>query len=201
MQETLYIGQWCLSCLQSRHTGDSHSSPNHHQLPHNIFLNLIDGLKSLPGQRWFKFWEQPEVTGHQIWAVGGWVTCVICCFAKHLCTRHNAWAGMLSWWSCQSSVAHSCGFLNHLNSSPKGMFKLNATCDADSLLYVFSHFECDGHTVYMVTQGHLPPPMTSTVKLSLYILAHSSPLSLAAWLHWYCANHSNYIKNNWTFSR
>ena len=42
LQETLYIGQWCLSPLQSRHVGTSHSSPNCHQLPHCIFLNLIN---------------------------------------------------------------------------------------------------------------------------------------------------------------
>ena len=35
-----------------------------------IFLNLIHGLKSLPFQRWFWFWEKPEVTGCQIWVVG-----------------------------------------------------------------------------------------------------------------------------------
>ena len=44
----MYIGQWCLSPLQSRHLGTSHSSPNCPQLPHPIFLNLINGLKSLP---------------------------------------------------------------------------------------------------------------------------------------------------------
>ena len=30
IQETLYIGQWCLSPLQSGHLGTSHSSPNCH---------------------------------------------------------------------------------------------------------------------------------------------------------------------------
>ena len=49
-QETLYMGQWCLSPLQIRHLGSSHISPNHHQLPCDIFLNLINGLKSLPFQ-------------------------------------------------------------------------------------------------------------------------------------------------------
>ena len=53
IQETLYIGQWHLSPLQSRHLGTSHSSPNHHQLPCHIFLNLTDSLKSPPFQRWF----------------------------------------------------------------------------------------------------------------------------------------------------
>ena len=71
IQETLYIGKWCLSPLQSRHLETSHSSPNCHQLPCHIFLNLTDGLKSLPFQRWFYFWEKPEVTEWQIWAVGG----------------------------------------------------------------------------------------------------------------------------------
>ena len=48
MQETLYTGQWSLSPLQSRHLGTSYSSPNCHQLPCRNFLNLINGLKSLP---------------------------------------------------------------------------------------------------------------------------------------------------------
>ena len=69
-QESLYIGQWCLTTLQSRHTGTSNTSPNHHQLPYCVFVNFIYGLKSLPFQRWFQFWEKPEVTGCQIWAAG-----------------------------------------------------------------------------------------------------------------------------------
>ena len=53
---------------------------------------------------------------------------------------------------------------------------LNAKCDADLLLYLFSHFECDGHAVHIRTQGRLLPPLTSTVKLSLFTHVHSSPL-------------------------
>ena len=63
-----------------------------------------------------------------------------------------------------------------------------------------SHFECDSHTVRMLTQQHLPPPLTSTVKLSLFTHVHSSPLSLAASLHRCFANCSCYINNGWTFS-
>ena len=46
------------------------------------------------------------------------------------------------------------------------------------MLYLLGHFECDGHTVHMLTARHLPPPLTSTV-MSLFMHAHSSPLSLA----------------------
>ena len=63
IQETLYIGQWRLCLLPSRHHGTSHSSPKCHQLPHGIFLNLISGPKSIPFQRWLQFWEKPEVVG------------------------------------------------------------------------------------------------------------------------------------------
>ena len=70
IQETLYIGQWYLHPLQSKHLGTSYSSPNCHQLPSHIFLNLIDGLKSLPFQRWLWFWEKLEVVGCQTWPVG-----------------------------------------------------------------------------------------------------------------------------------
>ena len=91
--------------------------------------------------------------------------------------------------------------LNHLHSFRGGMFKLNAKFDEDLLLYSLSHFECDGHTVHMVTQWCLPPLLTRTVKLSLFTHAHSSPLSLAARSHWCHANHSRYLNNGWTFSR
>ena len=101
-------------------------------------------------------------------------------FHQKLCTRCDAWEGALLWWSCHSPVAHSFSLLNHPNSFHGGMFKLNAKCDADSLLYSLSHFECDGHSVHMLTQWHLPPPLTSTVKSSLFTHVHSSPLSLAA---------------------
>ena len=45
------------------------------------------------------------------------------------CMRCDVWPGTLSWWSCQSPVAHSCGLLHHPNSSRRGMFKLNAKLD------------------------------------------------------------------------
>ena len=63
------------------------------------------------------------------------------------------------------------------------------------------HFECNGHTVHMLTQWHLPPPLTSTVKSSLFTPVHSSPLPLAARLHQCHTNHSHYINNGWTFLR
>ena len=118
---------------------------------------------------------------------------------EKLCTKCDTWAGVLLWQSCQSPVARSCSLLNHPNTFHRGMFKLNAKSDADSLLYSLSHFECDNHTVYMLTQWRLPLPATSTVKSSLFTCAHSSPLSLAARL---CRCHTNCSRNNkigWTF--
>ena len=130
----------------------------------------------------------------------GWVTWVIWCFTKKLCMRRDAWVGVLSWWSCQSPGAHSYSLLNHPNSFSGRMFKLNAKLDTDSLLYSLSHFECHGHTVHMLTWQHLPPPLTSTVKSSLFMHVHSSPLSLAARLHWCLTKHYHYINNGLTFS-
>ena len=121
-------------------------------------------------------------------------------FHQKLCLRCDAWVGVVSWWSCQSPVAHSCSLLNHSNSC-EGVFKLTAKFDEDSLLYSLSHSECEDHTVHMLTQWHLLPPLTSTVKLSLFTHAHSSPLSLAARLYWCQANCSCYINNGWAFSR
>ena len=68
----------------------------------------------------------------------------------------------------QSPIAHSCGLLNHLSSFCEGMLKLHAKFDAELLLYSLSPFECDGHTVHMLTQWCLPPPLTSKVVIHLY---------------------------------
>ena len=46
----------------------------------------------------------------------------------------------------------------------RGLFKLNAKFDANSLLYLFSHFVCGGHTVHMLTQRCLLPPLTNAVN-------------------------------------
>ena len=62
---------------------------------------------------------------------------------KKFCMRPDEWAGVLLWWSCQSPFAHSCCLLNCANSFHGGMLKLNTKFDADSLVYLLSHFECD----------------------------------------------------------
>ena len=91
-----------------------------------------------------------------------------------------------------------CGLLNHPNSFYGGMFKLNTKSDADSWLHLLSQVECNGHTVHMLTQWHLLPPLTGTVKSSLFTHAHSSLLSLAAKLHPCRTNYSHYVNNGWT---
>ena len=96
-------------------------------------------------------------------------------------------------------ITHTCGLLNHLNIFHRGMLELNAKFDADLLFSSLSHFECDSHTVHMLTHWHLLPPLTSTVKSSLFTLGHSSLLSLVVKLHQCWENHSHYINNGWTF--
>ena len=92
--------------------------------------------------------------------------------------------------------------LSHLNSfCVEECSSLTLNFDADSLLYLGSHFECNGHTVHMLTQQCLPPPLTSTVRSSLFTHVHSNPLSLAARLHRCHTNRSHYSNNGWTFSR
>ena len=56
----------------------------------------------------------------------------------------------LLWQSCQLPVSHSCSLLNHPNSFCGGMFRLNTKFDADMLLYLLSHFECDSHIIHIL---------------------------------------------------
>ena len=55
---------------------------------------------------------------------------------KHLC--HT--------FICAALIAVPKSLLNHPNSFREVMFKLNAKFDANSLLYLLSHFECHGHS-------------------------------------------------------
>ena len=64
--------------------------------------------------------------------------------------RREAWAGLSSWWSCQSPVAHNCSLLNHPNSFRRGMFKLNSKiwCRFIALNVTATQDTCSLNSVY-----------------------------------------------------
>ena len=131
--------------------------------------------------------------------------CSACCWPSRMWITFKRFSTIIEafvphFYLCCTHCIIPESLLNLPSSFHKGMFKLNAEFDADSLLYSLSHFEGDGHTVHMLPHQHLPPPLTGTVKSSLFTHAHSSPLSLAARLHRCHANHSHYINNGWAFS-
>ena len=201
IQETSYIGQWRLRPFKVGTLGP-HTvlpTPTSHPIVLSWILSMVWNL--FPFNDDFSFGKSQKLQGTKSELQGGWITWVIWCFTKKLCMRCYALADTLSWWSCQSPVAHICGLLNHPNHFYRGMFKLNAKFDGDLSLYLLSHFECDSHTVHMLTQWRLLPPLTSTVKLSLFTHMHSSPLSLATRLHQCHENRSLYVNNGWTFSK
>ena len=121
--------------------------------------------------------------------------CSACCRPSRTWMTFDRFSAtfVLHFYLCCTHCIVPKSLLNLLNTYCRGMFKLNAKFDTDLFLYSLSHFECDSHTVHMLTQWHLPPPLTSTVKLSSFTHVHSSPLSLVARLHGYHANHSHYI--------
>ena len=101
---------------------------------------------------------------------------------------------MLLWWICQWLIAHRCGLQNHLHSFHRGMFKLNVKFDADSLLYVPSHFKCDSHTIHMLTHSVVSITQSLVHHWLVQWSCHCSHMhvpvhfSLAAKLHQCCAN-------------
>ena len=110
--------------------------------------------------------------------------------------RGDAWVGALLWWSWQSPVAHSHVLLKYLNSPRRGMFKLNAKFDADSLLYLLSlnvmvtQYTCSLNGVYR--------PNSEVVIVHAYTFQSTL---LGTRLLWCRANCSHYINNGCTFSR
>ena len=104
---------------------------------------------------------KPEVTGHQIWAIRGLSHLGNLMFGQK--NLHKTWCMSyvdgLCW--CDEAANHqlpiAASYWIIQIGFWRGMLKHNAKFDADSLLYSLSHFECDSHTVHMLTQQHLPP--------------------------------------------
>ena len=152
IQETLYIEQWCLSPLQSRHLGTSHSSPNHHQLPLHIFLNLINSLKSkvilVLGKT--KSLKAPNLGCRGAESPGGF----------DILPQNSAQDVMHEWVCCPDEAANhslliAVAFWVTWIVTWRNV-KFNAKFDTDALLYLLSHFECSGRTVHTLTQLRLP---------------------------------------------
>ena len=108
--------------------------------------------------------------------------------------------GTLSWWSCQSPVAHSCGPLDHLNTFCGGMFKLKAKFDADLLLYFLSHFECDIHTIHMQSTASTTPTDQYSEVVIVQACSFQSTL-LGCQVASMSCKPFLYINNGCTFSR
>ena len=101
IRETLYIvhivhGTVPPQSLQTRHLWTSHSSLITISCP--VIFSWISSTvwNFFPFKREFNFGKSLKSQDTKSGLQRGWVTCVIWCFTKTLCTRHDAWVGMLS---------------------------------------------------------------------------------------------------------
>ena len=69
--------------------------------------------------------------------------------------RCDVWAGILLWWGCRSPVAHSCNFLNHLNTFTEECWSLMQNlmqihCSAGSVILnaMATQYTCSLNSVY-----------------------------------------------------
>ena len=192
IQETLYILQWCLNSLQSRHLRTSHSSPNGHYLPSHIFLNLWGSETSSMS----KDLVLGKSISHRV-SNQGWTGQTFSQTTLHD-AQHVAGGVTLWWCSCQSPVAHSCSLQSHPNSLHRRMISLTwnlmqILCSIGSVTLNVMATSTHAHS------GASTPPLTSAGKWSLFSHAHSSPSSLADRLH-LCDTYCSYINNDWTHS-
>ena len=97
----MYIGQWHLSPLQNRHLGTSHSSPNCHQLPCHIFVNLIDVWNLFPFKGDFSFGKSQSHRAPNLGCRGaespGWFDVL---------PKHSAWDVMHEQAHCHDEAAN-----------------------------------------------------------------------------------------------
>ena len=107
-------------------------------------------------------------------------------------------------WDVVHDVAHCDKATNHQLSIAAAFWiiRILSAEECSSLTQNLMQSHCSTQSFWLPwphsTYAHsvcLLPPRTSTVKSSLLTHAHSSPLSLAAWLHPCHANRSHYI--NW----
>ena len=119
----------------------------------------------------------------------------------HQKTLHKTWCMSRHIVMMKLPIAHSCSFLNHLNSFLGGIFKLNTKFDADLLLYsvilnaTATQYTCSLNGIYC------PHWLVLWSRHCSHMCIPVPSLWLAARLHQWSANHSLYINNGWTFSR
>ena len=158
-QETLCIWQWCLSPLQSRHLG------SHTVLPITISCLLyfpesrqqseicsLSKVILVLGKAWNHRAPSPGYSGAK---APGWFNV----------SQKNSAGDVMHEWACCRNEAANHGlpiavafWIIWIDSAE---FKLNAKFDANLLLYSLSQFKCNSHTVHLLTQWCLLPPLTS----------------------------------------
>ena len=155
IQETLYIKQWRLSPLQSRHLETSHNSPNHPQLPRVFSWILSRVWKVFPFKDDFSLGKSQKSQGDKSGLKGVWVNLGDLMFHQ----KNSAWDVMHERACCDEVANHQLpvvvAFWN-ICSFCRGMFTLNTKFDADSLLYLLSHFECVGHSTWSLNSIYHP---------------------------------------------
>ena len=120
---------------------------------------------------------------------------------KKLCMRCDAWAGVVSWWNCQSPVAHSCNLLNYpvvsageCSSLMQNLLQIHCSTHSIILNATATQYTCAVNGVY-----HLHWLLQWSHHCSRMCIPVHSP-----WLPGYvnvAKNCSCYINNGWTFSR
>ena len=198
----MYTGQWCLSLLQSSHFGTSHSSPIHHHLPLHIFPNLTDSLNLFPFFKGdFSFGKRQKFSGCQILGIGG---------QNHLgdlmFLQKPAWDMMHGRACCHDEATNYqllpmavAFWIIRMVSTEEVQAEHKMWCRFVPLL-AQSFWMWWPHSTH-AHQQCLPPPLTTTVKSSLFTHVHSSSLSFSAKLRRCGTNCSHYINNGWTFSK
>ena len=149
-------------------------------------------------QRWFQFWEKPEIAVCQSWAIGG-----LSHLGDLMFYEKTAW-DMIHEQACfcdeaanhQLPIASSFWIIPIVSTEECSSLMQNlmqtlcSTCSA-ILNMMATQYTCSLNGIY---HPHWP------VKLLLFTHVHSSRLSLAARLHQCCTNHSCYINHGWIFS-
>ena len=170
--------QWCLSLLQSSHLGTSPCSPNCHQLPCSIFLNLTDNLKSLPSKMILVLGKARSCRAPNlgcVYVVVGdcRVTWVFWCFTKKLC--------MSTWF--MSKCVYYDEAANHQLPIAKALW----------IIWIVSVKECSSLTQVLTQICCSTFSVILNATATQYTCSLNGPYWLIQWSHHYsCMCNSNH---------
>ena len=144
------------------------------------------------------FGKRQKSQGTKCGPYRSWVTWMIWCFAKNLCTRHDGWEV----WCGAEAINHHWPI-----AAAFWIIQIVSTEECSSLMQNLIQIHCATHSVILNMVATQYTCSLNSIYYSHWLVqwsCHCSHMHIpvhSLWLPGYMCKHSCYINNGWTFSR